>query len=64
MEYRLTGSIAATYTPLPVYAGIKGCLFAAIGIATCFGVGCGASLLLPGESRMLEGLTIRTMRRQ
>lgn len=49
---------------LPVCTAVNGYLFAAIGIATCFVVGYGASALLPRESHCLDGLTIHTMRRR
>ena len=39
-------------------------LFGGIGIVVCFVVGYAASLILPGESRPLDGLTIFTTRRR
>jgi SSS family transporter len=42
---------------------ISGLLYAAVGMATCVGVGYIASLALPTSARPLEGLTIHTLAR-
>ncbi|MCH7751040.1 MAG: hypothetical protein IH898_02640 [Planctomycetes bacterium] len=45
---------------LPFYSNINGVVYAAIGIAVCFGVGYLLSLILPARTNDIEGLTIYT----
>ncbi len=45
---------------LPFYSNINGVLYAAIGIAVCFGVGYLLSLILPAQTNDIEGLTLFT----
>ena len=43
---------------LPIYSNIHSFLYAAIGIAVCFGVGYLLSLFLPAPAHDIEGLTL------
>jgi SSS family transporter len=49
---------------LPFFTHINGYLYAAIGIVTCFVIGYVLSLVIPGRSPSLDGLTIHTMKRR
>lgn len=53
---------AAVMMVLPLVSAVSGYLYPAIGIATCFAIGLGASLILPGRRKSLAGLTIYTPR--
>jgi len=53
---------AAVMMVLPLVSAVSGYLYPAIGIATCFAIGLGASLVLPGRRKSLTGLTIYTPR--
>ena len=59
----LVGVVASAVTLVFVQTaeGVHGYLFAAVGILTCVLFGYLASLVLPGERRSLDGLTVRTM---
>lgn len=51
---------AVVMLALPLVSRVSGYLYPAIGIAACYAVGLGASLVLPARRRDLTGLTVFT----